>query len=470
MDSSNQPNSEPRLRSLYRIRSPHGWEFEASSIEGHTLALEWFEKLSPLPIQPTPAPFAYPFPATHPIAFSHAVPGQSSNGEGSSVPLSTWVKEYMELYLPSSTKLNKKGQKEAASSLNLFIKVVGDKPLGAVTTKDGQRFVSTLNKWPAHSSKKPEFRDLQSVEDVLRVAKELDAPALSPVTVLNRTNYVQAFFTWLQRRQEIRFDPFYGVILPDAVAKLTRIPFSDDDIQVIFDREKRVWADTPHDFWAPIIAYYTGARVREIGQLYVDDIETIQGVPVIHISARFPGQQVKTDGSERAIPIRQELIGLGFLQYVQDIKAMGHKLLFPYTTWTTGDAGRPIARPFNEMYLRVICEITDPAKSFHCFRHLFSTQAERSGLTDGRISQLTGHKLENVSALRTNYIQAATLPQRYADIHLIDLPVLDVEKYRTGQFDRYFQDKEREALREKLKESREGEAAATQDMPRRAQC
>ena len=134
---------------------------------------------------------------------------------------------------------------------------------------------------------------------------------------------------------------------------------------------------------------------------------------------------------------------------------MGHTLLFPGTVWTNGDAGRPSSRPFNETYLRDICGITEPGKSFHCFRHLFSDQAERSGLTDGRISQLTGHKLENVSALRTNYIQATTLPQRYADIHTINLPIIDVEKYRPGQFDHYFRDIERKEHRAKLRENEE---------------
>jgi len=447
----------PPLRSLYRIKSPHGWEVEATSLEGHALVLEWFNRLAELPL-PTIAPQPPPaFPAANPIAISQSGTPEYSMSEGQRFLISQWVEDYME-YLPTSSKLNDKGRTEAHASLRLFVAIVGDKPLGSLTTKDGQTFVSTLLRWPAHSSKKPEFRDITSPKEMLRVAKELKAPVISPVTVLNRVGYVQGFFTWLQRRQEIKFDPFYGVVLPDPVQQMTRYPFSPEEIQLIFDQEKRLWADTPHDFWAPLLAFYTGARVRELGQLYVEDIEAIQGIHVVHISERFPGQQVKTDGSERVIPLRRELIELGFLDYVRDIKLMDSKLLFPGTTWTNGDAGRPIARPFNERYLREVCAITDSTRSFHSFRHLFSNQAERSGLSDGRISQLTGHKLENVSALRTNYIQAATLQQRYDDIHRIDLPVIDVGKYKTGQFDRYFRDYERKEHRARLREAEQNEA------------
>lgn len=455
MDKQN--DQTPPLRSLYRIKSPHGWEVETTSIEGHALALEWFNRLAELPL-PIIAPLPPPaFTAENPIAISQSGMPDCPMSEGQRFLISQWVEDYME-YLPTSSKLNDKGRTEAHASLKLFVAIVGDKPLGGLTTRDGQTFVSTLLRWPAHASKKPEFRDITSPKEMLRVAKELKAPVISPVTVLNRVGYVQGFFTWLQRRQEIKFDPFYGVVLPDPVQQMIRHPFTPEEIQLIFDHEKRLWADTPHDFWAPLLAFYTGARVREVGQLYVDDVETIQGVHVVHISERFPGQQVKTDGSERVIPLRTELVELGFLDYVRDIKLMGSKLLFPGTTWTNGDAGRPISRPFNETYLREVCGITERNRSFHSFRHLFSNQAERSGLTDGRISQLTGHKLENISALRTNYIQAATLPQRHADIHLIDLPLIDVEKYRTGQFDRYFRDSKRRGHRAKLKVSEQDES------------
>jgi len=429
MDQKNDEDELPsRQPCIYRIKSPQGWEIEVGSEKGHQYALDWFQRLSAL----GGSPAALNSPRFEPqLGESYVRP------QGSDVLLSQWLDEYMEVYLPASSNLNAKGRTEAKASIELFITIIGDKPLGAITTRDGQAFVATLRKWPNHASKKSEFRDLTSAADILRVAKETRAVTISPVTVINRTNYVQRFFAWLKARHEIHFDPFEGTLLPDATPRLTRLPFSPQDIQTIFDREHRKWAETPHQFWAPLIAFYTGARVREIGQLYLDDIEYIQDVWVMHVAERFPGQQVKTDGSQRAIPLRKELIDLGFLDYVEDVRAHGAKLLFPYTTWTNGDAGRPIARPFNETYLRVVCGILEPEKSFHCFRHLFSTQAERSGLTDGRISQLTGHKLDNVSALRKNYIQAATLCQRHKDIHQIELPSLNLDRYVPGQFSRH---------------------------------
>ena len=40
-----------------------------------------------------------------------------------------------------------------------------------------------------------------------------------------------------------------------------------------------------YNYWAPLIALFTGARVGEISQIEVDDIYSHHGIPVININA-----------------------------------------------------------------------------------------------------------------------------------------------------------------------------------------
>jgi integrase len=434
----------------YRIKGPGGWEIESDGPDDHRRAMEAISQMKTLPL-----PTSQPAQATYepPSQLNHA---QHANGRAATLVgrnegdtmMGESMDEYLK-YLPSSSKLGTKGQMESRASLSLFLQVVGNKPIQAITRADGETFVKLLQSWPAHSSKKPEFRDLD-VKEVLAKAKELKAKVISPVTLHNRVSYVEGYFSWLRARNVIKFDPFESSIKPAAVPILTRYPFSDAELASIFEPAHRMWAKTPHAFWIPLLGFFTGARIRELAQLYIDDFEVILGIPVIHIAERFPGQQVKTPSSQRVVPLRPDLMNLGFGQYVDDIRAMGHKKLFPWMVWQKGDPGKDVSRSFNEAYLRRVCGITDPGKSFHCFRHLFATMANRSGLEDARIERLTGHKVGSTSAIRTNYIKAATLPERYEDIQSIPLPSLTLTPYTTGMFNAYFIAKRSQARRAKL--------------------
>jgi integrase len=93
---------------------------------------------------------------------------------------------------------------------------------------------------------------------------------------------------------------------------------------------------------------------------------------------------------------------------------------------------------FNRTHLRNRCKITSPTKVFHSFRHTFATTAERAGIPDGRIGQLTGHSTGG-TVLRDRYIQAATLPDRFSDIAKVVFATVKLEPRRPIVFERYLQ-------------------------------
>ncbi|MGF6492192.1 integrase [Luteibacter sp. 621] len=383
-------------------------------------------------------------PAARRVKQSPFAPARFQSGPRVADSSHRLVTELMDEYLaqlPSSCMLNDKGQYECASALKLYLEVTGDKPLIGVTRMDAQRFVRTMEKWPKDATKKPIYRNL-TVEQILETADTIQARRLAPVTVNNKVHFVRGFFEYVRLTNGLRFNPFDSVALPAPVAQFVRTPFTEAELASIFDpvHLKRLLA--PQGYWLPVLAHFTGGRLREISQLYVDDVETILGIPVVHFADRFEGQQVKNQSSKRVVPLHDELIKLGFLDYVAMVRERGYNRLFPGMGWFHGDAGFLMGKRLNETYYPNVCGL-GPGKTFHCHRHHFIDQAIRSGLTDADVAPLTGHKLEAQSVIRRNYVQASTLPQRKTHLMSIPLAPVIIPPYDPAQFEPYFVQLER---------------------------
>jgi integrase len=489
----NAPPQPPR----YVVQGPNGWTLEVNSLAEQLQALQAIAQMTGFgmnpgfnagfnpgfnsgmnpgmnPGFPNPAfPPQLPFPQSHaqypPSLIGHAstaaarmtMDDESGFGEGRApasrrIAHSPWdparferqvapvvdrrlLTELMDEYLaqlPATAMLNDKGQYECAFALKLYLDITGDRPLTGVTRLDAQKFVRMMERWPKNASKIGAYRDLSPAQ-VIETANQLDAARLSPVTINNRVGYVRGFFEYVRLTNGLRFNPFDSVALPAPVAQFVRMPFSDSDLAAIFDPKNLKRLLAPQAYWLPVLAHYTGGRLRELSQLYLDDIDNIVGIPVVHFADRFPGQRLKTWSSKRVMPLHPDLDGLGFYQYVAFLRDMGHKHLFPGMPWFKDDAGFLIGKRLNETYYPKVCGLDD-GMTFHCHRHHFINQASRSGLADPDIARLTGHALDAPSVIRTNYIQSSTLAERYAHLQSISFGTVVIPSYNRAQFDPYF--------------------------------
>jgi len=55
--------------------------------------------------------------------------------------------------------------------------------------------------------------------------------------------------------------------------------------------------------WLPLLALFTGARMEELGQLLVADVDQEGGVWRIHINTLHEGKRVKTVARQAACPV-----------------------------------------------------------------------------------------------------------------------------------------------------------------------
>lgn len=141
----------------------------------------------------------------------------------------------------------------------------------------------------------------------------------------------------------------------------------------------------------PLIALFNGMRLNEICQLDVGDIEEVEGVACLHVRSdpfANSGKRLKTESSERLIPVHPTLLAIGFMSFVAGQRAKGAVRLFPELRRSTTGY---YSDPFSKWFRRFLTSVgaTAPRTCFHSFRHSFR-DALRQAKVEHEISLALG--------------------------------------------------------------------------------
>lgn len=329
---------------------------------------------------------------------------------------------------------------ESKHSLRILLGVIGDMPVAEVNGDHIRAFWDAVVLWPANASVKPEYAGL-SVLEIIEAGKQEKAPEPSTHTINKHRQRLAVFFNALKAAGAITQSPLKGVVPPintDTDPETGR-PFTAAELEVIFSDRFAPWAAKyPHRWWGPILGLYSGARITEVAQLYLDDITCEDGVWGMHINNRYPRQKIKSKASRRFVPFAQPVLDAGFLAFVQDMKATGHKRLFPHLPAGTSKEdgkpnglgyGRQLSRQFGAYLVKLGLE---KGVAFHAFRHTISTALDRAGFKEREVARITGHTVPG-SVLAKHYIDATTLPERVAMLSRLPYSV-SLPAYVSGQF------------------------------------
>jgi integrase len=346
-------------------------------------------------------------------------------------------------------ELSQKNLNDAEFALRyLLVGLCGNKFVNDVGHEDADRVMNALMCWPANARKKSAFKNL-SVSEIIQKAKEINAAQLAPRTVEKYLDRLRVFFTWCYNRDYlIGKNPFSQRRLmgKDNRQSKQKKQFEGDELKLIFSPEMRKVCNEPHKFWCPLIALFSGARLNEIAQLYLDDIYQSGNVWLFKIEADKPDKKIKNKASERAVPIHEKLIELGFLEYVNDLKLLGFTRLFPNLPFSALNGyGDAVGDWFNGRFLRhgpvgskvQRVGISDPEKSFHSFRYtvinrLYAVVADRLA-----IAEITGHE-RGEDVLTNVYLESSTAQRRALYLNQLQYPFLKFSPYFKGQFDGFF--------------------------------
>lgn len=304
---------------------------------------------------------------------------------------------------------------ESRHSLYLLEGIIGNKPVAGLTGDDCRTFFDEVAYWPRHATKRAEFVGL-SVREVLHKAKTMNEPPPAQATVNKHHQRLSTFFNWLKKNKRITDNPLLGLVRQDKddAQEETGRAFTQAELDAIFEPVAfRAWAEHhAHRWWVPMLALYSGARVTELSQLYLADVEVIDGIPGVHINRRFPGQKLKNKQSRRFVPLAQPVLDAGFMAFVDDVRTAGNKRLFPQLPNNDGNGfGRQMSKQFAD-YIKKR-GVTEAGMGMHAFRHTLATRLARAKVPLETISKITGHK-GSEGTLGKFYVDEPTLAERVA--------------------------------------------------------
>jgi integrase len=338
---------------------------------------------------------------------------------------------------------------ESRHSLRIFLAVTGDIPVSEIKAAHLRAFLDAVRWWPDRATLKPAYRGM-SVLQIIAAGKKEQVRSPSPHTINKHTQRVSTFLNGLVNMDLLGKNPMKA-IKPEIDTSTdldTGRPFTKEELTKMFEPERfKAWASKyPHRWWGAILGLYTGARVNEVGQIYLDDVRQINGVWGVFFwkSARGTkrSQKIKNKSSIRFVPLAQPVLDAGFLDFIEDIRATGHPRLFPHLPAGTAKDGTPNGKGYGRQLSRQFAAYmktigVEKGTAFHSFRHTMSTSLAEVGVPSADIAMITGHAVPNsVPTLDNHYIHIAQINTLLKRVEILSEFESNISllKYRKGQF------------------------------------
>lgn len=195
------------------------------------------------------------------------------------------------------------------------------------------------------------------------------------------------------------------------------LPFDALDLQrmirspVFVGQEERsdLKAGDEH-FWIPLVGLFSGARMEEIGQLRITDINRdVDGISYLDVtiletdddgddikrSKPSAPKKIKTKAGKRAIPVHSTLLALGFLDYVKEMRGKRQTMLFPNLRAYRGRYTKNLSRWWNRYQDKYMTD--DECKVFHSFRHTFNRALREAFVEEEFRKILMGHAADSTN-------------------------------------------------------------------------
>jgi integrase len=211
-----------------------------------------------------------------------------------------------------------------------------------------------------------------------------------------------------------------------ARAHVTNRNFTPDELKQAFNPAVYVAENKmAHHFWPPLLGLFTGARRAEVCQLLIDDITVINGIPAMKITdldedGNATQKQLKTAASERVFPLHPQLIELGFLDYVESVRALkrGKQLFLGLHPNKHGETGNAVGQKWGRYLIKIGLrtksdqESQESTLTFHSLRHTSNWLLKKKHVSIEHRCQLIGHTLDSQNVTYGGITELATLNEQ----------------------------------------------------------
>lgn len=214
------------------------------------------------------------------------------------------------------------------------------------------------------------------------------AAKLDNRTIADKLTCLGTIINWGKSLRQYREPMASGELISGQIALPEWVEKPADETSYTMDEARHVMrqarAETdPRTRWLPWVCLYAGLRISEANALRKEDFFQCEGRWFFRVTTRG-GRTLKTNRSERKIPVHPVLESEGFMRWVQ--AAADGKLFSPGATsfmgrWVRGDT------------VGITREEISPN---HGLRHLFVALCRRDGVQDEPREYLCGHASDKV--------------------------------------------------------------------------
>ena len=225
-----------------------------------------------------------------------------------------------------------------------------------------------------------------SLRDASRLETKQDAPEfIEAKTQKHYLNSFRSIFILGVNRRWLSYNPFSNLeeLLPRVVER-GKATMTGKDLTALLSSNEFQKQRNPSSgagarqgrFWCVLLCLYHGTRLNEAASLLVSDIKEENGIPYLDfVEFDDDGKSVKrlkTSTSRRRVPIHEELIKIGFLDYVETQRSRDSEdWLFPdIVPDSLGNRGAKISKWFGRTRNKILGKQKRRGdKSIHSFRH-----------------------------------------------------------------------------------------------------
>lgn len=345
-------------------------------------------------------------------ALAHSAPFPLPPTPDEAPMLSKVIGQFLTKYPAKKKEMLKKHQ----TVLRLLLEVLGDRPVSSLKQMDLNRFFDLLHRLP------PRWSDeLRKRKCSVRELSAMHHPKLMGPKTFDDTYKASVRAFLVAAKKDWRDQGFPEAIATDGIEYVgdresdekKQREFYPEELKRLFEgKEMRGFAADvrkAHYYWLPLLGLFTGARVNEICQINpVTDIAEADGILFFWLTIETEGdprvsKSLKNKGSRRKLPIHSKLIELGFLNYVDSIRASGSKLIFPGWNPSKGRAAAEAEKWFRALLVTTGLRDLTPKRcllGMHAFRSTLMNTALNVGV---RIESITGHSDEDKSSVVKGY-------------------------------------------------------------------
>lgn len=251
-----------------------------------------------------------------------------------------------------------------------------------MTVKVGHR----LAKYPLYRGTRYPGKTLQEIDGIVPAVK-----VTGEATLKEELGVLAGVYDFAIRTQEGLLKNFangLGKVIvgkqPKKKASSAKDIFRAADIQEIvkgleYFKSKGTFTQNPHLRYITLIGLYSGARINEICQLNVDDIEMVDGIPCFnHKEEESSTKSLKNRNSIRINPVHPMLIVCGLLAFRDFQKAKGYTGLWEGSKNHSCDFYAPqancshyVGKWWNGTFKAKLTLSNTEKQTFHSTRHTF---------------------------------------------------------------------------------------------------